>query len=246
MNLLKDFKYITRPENTWQIPYRVLSTLTVKAIAGTSITPNQVTALRGAVVVVSLVLFALGDPHSLLWAVGLFFVFEVLDHVDGDLARYTRKFSATGPLLEQFIDTWSARPSNIFGLCVAIGMYRQTGHFDGYILWAATALGRLLWLEYRDYFGWVRSDKGEEKKYDSIFNASAWRLAVLKFFDMLYTWNNLFLLAGAALQIPVRKLAGIDALTTGFVVVAVLNHLPWMLLVARGFFQASKYKEKSK
>jgi phosphatidylglycerophosphate synthase len=232
------FNYITPPVNGGQVIFRVLSTLIVRKLAKTPITPNQVTTVRMIVVVVSLYFFMLGDAVSLLWAVMLFYAFEVLDHVDGDLARYTDHLSKTGPLLEQFIDTWSSRPSNVFGFCVAFGMYNQSAEITGFVLFGLTALGRLLWLEYRDYFGWVRGPKEVSNEYQGVLDAPSLGAALRNLFQVLYIWNNTFLLIGALLYVPAQLLFGLDSLVIGFAIVAILNNLPWIAILFRGFSRA--------
>jgi phosphatidylglycerophosphate synthase len=236
----KKFQYITEPDNFIQIVFRMLSTIIVRYLVNTSITPNQVTIARSVIVVGSLIFFAKGDPASLLWAVVLFYIFEVLDHVDGDLARATQKFSRTGPLLEQFIDTWSSRASNIFGFCVAIGMYNYTGSLTGIYLFALTAFGRMQWLEYRDEFGWTRVAKGTEEQRQSILRAPSVRAAFKSLFVILYTWNNTFLLAAALFYIPMQAWFDINALVIGFTIVAVLNNVPWVAIVAKQFIFSSE------
>jgi phosphatidylglycerophosphate synthase len=229
------FEYITPPVNGGQVIFRFLSTILVRLLAKTSVTPNQVTYLRTLIVIYALYLFSLGDPISLLWAVGLFYIFEVLDHVDGDLARFTKQFSKVGTLLEQFIDTWSSRPSNIFGLCIAIGMYSQSGNAIGFILFGATALGRLMWLEYRDYFGWVRPLKSDAKEYKGVWRASSLKIFLRNLFEILYIWNNTFLLVAALFYIPIQLWFEVNALVVAFVIVAILNNLPWIAIVIDGF-----------
>lgn len=231
-------RFITPPENAGQIVFRLLSAPIVKVLGRSGITPNQVTIVRGVVAVVSLWLFANGDPRSLLFAVLLFYVFELLDHVDGDLARFTGRFSKAGPLLEQFIDTWASRPSNIFGMCIALGMYNQTGQVIGFVLYGATALGRMLWLEYRDSFGWQRESQEASKQYKSVIGAPSFLVGVRQLFEILYIWNNSFLLLGALLYMPVKAWLEIDTLVVGFAIVAVLNNLPWIYIVIRGFARA--------
>ena len=238
MKLSSKFCYITPPVNGGQIIFRFLSTLIVRVLSKTPITPNQVTLIRMLVVIVSLYLFTLGDPASLLWAVGLFYFFEVLDHVDGDLARHTGRLSKTGPLLEQFIDTWSSRPSNVFGFCIAFGMYNQTQEITGFVFFGLTVLGRSLWLEYRDHFGWLRTSKEEFNKYQGVFDAPSLKDALRNLFEVLYIWNNTFLLIGALVYIPVLLLFGLNSLVTGFLIVALLNNIPWIVILFRGFYRA--------
>lgn len=239
--MLNNFKYITPPVNGGQVIFRILSTVIVRILARTPVTPNQVTVFRMFIVIGSLYLFAIGDPVSLLWAVSLFYIFEVLDHVDGDLARHTKQFSSIGPKLEQFIDTWSSRPSNVFGFCIALGMYNQTQSITGFILFGLTALGRILWLEYRDYFGWVRVPKEEITEYRKVFDSSP-VTTIKSLFEVLYIWNNTFLLIAALLYIPMQSLIGINSLEVGFLIVAILNNVPWVAILIRGFFSAAGTK----
>ena len=233
------FKFITPPENGAQVIFRFFSTLIVWPLAKTKVTPNQVTSVRAVIAIGYLYLFSLGTPISMLWAVALFYIFEILDHVDGDLARYTKQFSKTGPLLEQFIDTWSSRPSNLFGFCVALGMYNQRHDILGFKLFGLTVLGRLLWLEYRDYFGWERIAKGGPKKYQGILDAPNFQMGSRNLFEVLYIWNNSFLLAGALFYWPISQIFGVDSLAIGFAAVALLNNLPWIFIVLKGFARAT-------
>jgi hypothetical protein len=137
-------------------------------------------------------------------------------------------------MLEQFIDTWAARPSNIFGICFAIGIYRYEESKIGFVLYAVTALGRLLWLEYRDYFGWDRSENSQNKKYRSVFGAQSLSNALRNLFFVLYTWNNTFLLLGAGLNILIPSVFGVSPLIIGFLVVSILNNVPWIVIVYKG------------
>ena len=225
------FRYITPPVNIGQVPFRVLSTLIVPVLARTPVTPNQVTLVRTGVVLGALYLFATGEPVNLLYGVGLFYIFEILDHVDGDLARYTGRLTRTGPLLEQFVDTWASRPSNLLGLAFAVGMYNLTSDTVGFVLLGLTVFGRLMWLEYRDYFGWVRDRR---EKIVGI-QGNSLGSALQGTFAVLYTWNNTFLLWGALLYTPVESNLSLDSLVVGFIIVAILNNIPWIAILVRGF-----------
>jgi phosphatidylglycerophosphate synthase len=232
------FRFVTQPDNAVQVVFRFASTLIVRVLCRTPVTPNQVTIARSAVVLASLYYFSLGDPRSLLIAVSLFYFFEILDHVDGDLARTTKKFSKLGPLLEQFIDTWASRLSNVFGFCVALGMYNFTGSITGFALFAVTAFGRLQWLEYRDVFGWIRTPKEQARGYTSIFSSNSAKEVLRNLFVVTYTWNNTFILIGALLYGPAKAFLHIDTMVLGFSAVALINNLPWIAITASGFRRA--------
>lgn len=230
-------RYVTEPVDVLQAPYRWLSARLVPTLARWHVRPNQVTVGRGLLALAILGLIAYGSAATWLSAFALFFLFEVLDHVDGDLARFTNRTSRTGRLLEQFIDTWASRPSNLFGLATAVGSLRLTGSQLPLWLWAAIALGRLMWLEYRDDFGWVRLKSGEPlnvpKQSGTIIDA------LVRWAMVAYTWLNVPLLlalviAPVATMIDMRPSPAL-VVNIAFFVTAVISNVPWIAIVVRGF-----------
>jgi hypothetical protein len=79
---------------------KLLTALAIKFGA----TPNQVTSLSFAVGLYAAYLFSLGDPVSLVLGAVLLQVSIIIDCVDGELARYTRKFSELGAWLDAITD----------------------------------------------------------------------------------------------------------------------------------------------
>ena len=67
-------------------------------------TPNQVTLASFAIGLYAAYLFALGDTWSLIGGAILLQVSIIVDCVDGELARYTRKFSELGAWLDAITD----------------------------------------------------------------------------------------------------------------------------------------------
>lgn len=67
-------------------------------------TPNQVTVFSFAIGLYAAFLFAQGDPVSLLVGALLLQVSIIVDCVDGEIARYTRKFSELGAWLDAITD----------------------------------------------------------------------------------------------------------------------------------------------
>lgn len=224
-------RYVTPPDNFIQAPVRWLSGRVARVLLRTPITPNQVTVARGIINAAALALFVEGSYRAFVWGFVLFWIFELLDHVDGDLARLRGSTSRVGALMETFMDTYGAHPSNLFGLCVALGMVRQGLGITPLYLYAAIAIGRLLWLEYRGPFGWG-DDKaavlgGEHGHYMPANSLS--NLGVI-----VYKWQNQFILWAGVLRPLDSRL-----LVWAFGVVAVLNHLPWLIVVSRGFKRAT-------
>ncbi len=224
--------YVTQPDNLIQAPVRWLSGRVARLLLHTPITPNQITVTRGLINAVALGFFVAGSYRAFVIGFVLFWIFELLDHVDGDLARLRGTTSKLGALMETFMDAYGAHPSNLFGLCIAIGLVRQGGGVVPLYLYAAIAIGRLLWLEYRGPFGWSEDKSnvlgGEHGHYmpmNSVSNVGV----------ILYKWQNQFILWGGVLR-PLEPRLLLWALG----LVALLNHLPWLIVVARGFRRETK------
>lgn len=79
---------------------KMLTALAVKVGA----TPNQVTLLSFAVGIYAAYLFSQGDPLSLVAGALLLQASIIIDCVDGEIARYTRKFSELGAWLDAITD----------------------------------------------------------------------------------------------------------------------------------------------
>jgi phosphatidylglycerophosphate synthase len=232
-------RYVTPPDNFVQAPVRWLSGRVARLLLATAVTPNQVTVARGLINAAALALFVEGSYRSFAIGFALFQLFELLDHVDGDLARLRGTTSKLGVLMEAFIDTYGAHPSNLFGFCIALGMVRQGAGITPLYLYAAIALGRLLWLEYRRPFGWAEDRAavlgGEHGHYHPVFGAGSPRRSLSNLALIVYTWQNQFILWGGLLRPLVPSL-----LLWSLGGVAVLNHLPWLMLVAKGFRRAGE------
>ncbi|TDC33323.1 CDP-alcohol phosphatidyltransferase family protein [Micromonospora sp. 15K316] len=80
------------------------STVVVRASARLRLTPTIVTVISVAFAVAAAVLFAVGGRPALVAGAILLYLGFVLDCVDGQLARYTRNFSAWGGWLDTMAD----------------------------------------------------------------------------------------------------------------------------------------------
>jgi hypothetical protein len=99
---------------------KVLTWVAVKIGA----TPNQVTIASFAIGLYAAYLFAQGDFWSILIGAVLLQVSIIVDCVDGELARYTRKFSELGAWLDAITDR--VKEYAVF-LGLAYGAYVQNG-----------------------------------------------------------------------------------------------------------------------
>jgi phosphatidylglycerophosphate synthase len=214
-----------------QIPVRVLSTLISRQLSKTGITPNQVTVFRGILNIASLVLFALGDWKSLIFAFLIFQIFEILDHVDGDLARLKNMGSKEGLFLEAIIDRLESTVFGFLGLCVTIGIYRQTN--DSKILWVfiAITMGYALrpprLLLSSDLSGKQGKDSRHAQygRYYSVMQAKTLVGKVKRFAHVIFIWQNQIILWGALLYYPITKYLHFNPLFWGMVCIALMVYL---------------------
>jgi phosphatidylglycerophosphate synthase len=122
-------------------------------------TPNQVTIASFAIGLYAAFLFAQGDFWSILIGAVLLQVSIIVDCVDGELARYTRKFSELGAWLDAITDR--VKEYAVF-LGLAYGAYVQYGQN----LWvlAAVLMALQTFRHLSDYnFSQVVKARDEEK-----------------------------------------------------------------------------------
>jgi phosphatidylserine synthase len=96
-------------------------------------TPNQVTLASFAIGLYAAFLFAQGDTWSLIWGAVLFQVSIIVDCVDGELARYTRKFSELGAWLDAITD-------RVKEYAVFLGLAHGAFVHNGQNLWVLAAV----------------------------------------------------------------------------------------------------------
>jgi phosphatidylglycerophosphate synthase len=87
------------------------------------ITPNSISISRIVLVLPLGILIYQGTLQSTLFALATFFFMEVLDHLDGMLARKKNLSSRRGQFIEVISDEISASPNFILGFYVLISFY---------------------------------------------------------------------------------------------------------------------------
>ena len=104
---------------------RPIAAVLVSAIAGTRITPNQITISAVFVALISVALLLLLPGHlGLILAVGVFELSYVLDCADGMLARWRGTASPVGHLLDFLMDELKAF---LLLAAVAVRLFREHG-----------------------------------------------------------------------------------------------------------------------
>ena len=111
-------------------PYdQCIARLLVRPLAGTPITPNQITAVTLLLALGGAYLLAQGDGRSADWGAGLFVLARFLDHFDGELARLTGQKSRFGYYFD-----YVAGGVSYAALFAGIGIGLATGPLGGWAL----------------------------------------------------------------------------------------------------------------
>lgn len=109
--------------------YRPLGFLVVKAVQNTSITPNQLTILALVSGILGGIAFAFGTPASFVAGALLYFMFNVLDCSDGQLARLKRNGTPAGRIIDGVADY-------IAGIFILLGLgFGFMAHTPSPVLW---------------------------------------------------------------------------------------------------------------
>jgi len=143
---------------------RPLAFLLVKAIAGTNITPNQLTMLSMAVGVLGGVGYGLGRPSTIVLGAVLFGLSLVLDCADGQLARLKKNGTPLGRILDGLID-YVVTIAVFVGLAVGLdpGPGRRTAWI---LLLAAAGLSNVFHSVVVDYYRSRFMDRAKGEKHD--------------------------------------------------------------------------------
>lgn len=85
--------------------YRPLSFFPAALCIRLGISANQVTLFNILVLISSLVSFSFWNSWSIALGLSFYFIFYLLDFVDGNIARFTKKNSYFGQLIDGFVDS---------------------------------------------------------------------------------------------------------------------------------------------
>lgn len=211
----------------------------VRGIAGTRITPNQVTILRAVFNLLALIFFIAGDYLSLILAFCAFQINEILDHVDGDLARYKKMQSRKGLFLEYLVDVPGSTIYGLFGLSVTIGLYRTTSNINIFFIFIAGLIAFALNETFANVFALKENKQGFQqaeytgyKKLGEIVNITEILSSII---NALLIWRNQLVLWAALLQRPVEILVSINPLFWAMVINIFMIQVSLLKTIYRGY-----------
>ena len=131
------------------IIYRPLSFLFVKLIYNTNLTPNQISTAALVFGVLAGLFFAIGSHIAFVIAAISFFICNVLDCADGQLARLKKNGTRVGRIVDGLID-YITGLSTFIGIGLAFSS-KETFWY-AWILTGLTAISRALHNMYYDYY----------------------------------------------------------------------------------------------
>jgi hypothetical protein len=203
-------------ETSWYYRHvlRSVSIHITRVVILTPVTANQVTLMSGIAGVLAALLLSYGQYWCSVAGAALILLMELLDHVDGEVARYKGTASIKGKLLW---DAWVhhlVRPLLLAG--VTLGVYRASQEASVFLWGYAAVLGQAV-MPLLDFTRSELSRGQATKKTDALQSATARRDGrVARLLRRLY----------AASHLPMRY---IPILTMGIQVGAVLNLLRLVL-----------------
>jgi phosphatidylglycerophosphate synthase len=191
------------PEKRWTelegdfpsfVLYRPLSFLLTPMAVALGVSPMFVTLTSAGIALCMPVIASRGGAHAYLWVAALAFLAHVLDCLDGNIARTTKRASKLGELTDGFVDAcfWTLYLASI-GLLVDRGP-QLAGH--GLELALSSALLVILHRHLRESYA---SSFGERAEFTTVAPARLGMLAIVRIvvisFERLYVFA---LLAGGA------------------------------------------------
>lgn len=178
-----------------RIFYRPIGFQIAKALRNTGVTPNMITVISIFVGAATGFLFYHSDLKYNIYGILCLIFANILDCVDGQLARLTGIKSKIGRILDGLAgDIWFA--SIYIGL--ALRLANETGSYAFFILAVLSGMSHLLQANITDYYKtlhlyFISKDKGAE--FQSLEQVVAqhkeMKYGITKFFYFLYRWYTL-------------------------------------------------------
>ncbi len=124
------------------IKYGDVMDYTLRSISGplayafqrVGISPNTVTLVRSCLMLVVMCLFAQGRVMTIVWGGILLQVCDILDYVDGDLARLIDRPSKLGEWMEYVENNFQGTTGSLLGFSLILGIFNATLNVQLWVL----------------------------------------------------------------------------------------------------------------
>ena len=204
----------------------------------TNVTPNQVTYMRIPLAMFTFYHFSVGEFVNLtIGAIGII-LWELLDHVDGDLATVRNMKSQKGVWLEIVSDNVFGTVNGFLGLFITIGIYRQMGGWLPWLIFSLVSIGYqlfkiLLHVETPKSKGHSLKEEFEDIKDNSILGKIA---------HFFYYWVEMFIIIAVILYVPFMEYFHLNTLFLAMIGFAVLYNVFWILIIFRQYKRFTEIK----
>ena len=203
----------------------------------TSITPNQITIFRNILLFLCFYLFT---QMNYLYIVGfiLFQIFELLDSVDGDLARYKNMGSKLGVWLEIFFDAILTPVWGVLGFLFAYIAYSIDQNLIYFFIWGFIGFSNNLEKSFLIHFRGVSKGLEEAEHGHIYFGFKGVTLSekIKNFIIVSKSWENQWLLFGGLLYVAF----GVNLFLYIWIWLLLLNQIHWIRLAYQGYKDTQK------
>ncbi|MFH1508124.1 MAG: CDP-alcohol phosphatidyltransferase family protein [Candidatus Omnitrophota bacterium] len=200
---------------------------------------NSVTVFRFILMFFVMYLFSRGKVYLIFTAGILLQLCDILDYVDGDLARLNNKTSKLGEWLEYFENNLQGSTGSLLGFFIILGIFRATPDLNIWILLFFLVFGMhmkkaLIFTPIKSS-GWVFNmfNPGSSGEFQNTMDKNLF-LKVSKMFVWLSTRDINLIFLASILTPALYNLYGFLPLYFALLVVAIAHNITWFGIA---FFQ---------
>lgn len=230
----------TKHANVFEYVVRGMSGPIARLLAKTPVTPNQVSVFRCLFMVASFYFFYRGGTVNLLLASLGILLWELFDHVDGDLAVLTDRCTEMGVWLESITDGVFGTVSGFLGFFVTLGIYREMKNVYPWIVFALVSIGYLLFRTLLHVDTPLRANKTLKEEFQ--VKERTWIGTII---HVAYYWVELYLVAAAVLYYPIHRYLGLNSLFLVMIFFALMYNCFWVGIVCMQYVRFRSNSERS-
>lgn len=213
-------------ENIFEYVLRGVSGPIARILSKTPITPNQVTVSRIFVMLFCFYQFYLGGYVNLIIAAISIFVYELLDHVDGDLATLTNQCSVKGEWLEGVVDGIFGTVFGFLGFFITVAIYNDVGGIYPWIILFFVSAG---WYMFK-FFLHTETPQSEDKPLKEMFEEKE-KTRLGRIVHAGYYWTELYVVIAILLYYPIYKYFHVNSLYLIMIFFAFMYNSFWIGIV---------------
>ena len=206
--------------------------IVTKYLMNRNITPNQITIFRNILLILAFISF-MGLNHWYILGFILFQISELLDSVDGDVARYKNLGSKLGVWLEIFFDAILTPVWGVVGLLFAYIAYSISQDMIYFLLWGIISFSVNLEKTFYIHFKGIKEGLSEASHGEIYFGFKNEKLQtkIKNFIIVSKSWENQWLVFGGLIYV----LFGLNLFLYIWIWLVLLNQIHWIRLAYMGY-----------